>query len=468
MALSVNSVVHNQWSTRMAFMLAAIGSAVGLGNIWKFPYITGEYGGGAFVLVYLVCILLIGIPVMMAEILLGRRGRRSPINTMRELARAEKTSPAWRLVGWGGVLTGLLILSFYSVVAGWALAYVIEGAVGSFNGLDGEGAGALFGGLTESPGRLLFWHSAFMLMTTAVVANGVRSGLERLVTWLMPLLFVLLAVLVGYAMAAGDFSRGLHFLFDVNFDRVFTVCDEAGVCTFTAEPVLVAMGHAFFTLSLGMGAIMAYGSYMPHDASIGSSTVMIALADTLIALMAGLAIFPLVFANGLEPGAGPGLVFVSLPIAFGAMPGGQLFGTLFFLLLVFAAWSSSISLVEPAVAWLTEDERLSRPKAAAIIGGLAWLLGVGSALSFNVWSGDEYQVFGKTLFDIKDYLTANIMLPLGGLAIALFTGWAVGRRLPESELALRSPILFRAWYFTIRYIAPTGIVLIFLHAIGVL
>lgn len=464
--MSEKTLVHNQWSSRMAFMLAAIGSAVGLGNIWKFPYITGEYGGGAFVLVYLVCILMIGMPVMMAEILLGRRGRRSPINTMRELAATAGASRLWGVVGWGGVVTGFLILSFYSVVAGWALAYVIEGVAGAFKGLDGESAGALFGELTASPGRLVFWHSVFMLMTTVVVANGVRSGLERLVTWLMPLLFVLLAVLVGYAMAAGDFSHGVHFLFDIDFSRVFTVCDEAGQCRFTAEPSLVAMGHAFFTLSLGMGAIMVYGSYMPHDASIAGSTVMIAVADTLVALMAGLAIFPLVFANGLEPAAGPGLVFVSLPIAFGAMPGGQLFGTLFFVLLVFAAWSSSISLVEPAVAWLTENRDLPRARAAWLVGGLAWLLGIGSALSFNLWSGEKYQLFGKTLFDIKDFLATNIMLPLGGLAIALFTGWAVGRRLPEGELAMRSPVLFGAWRFTVRYISPAGIVLIFLNAIG--
>ena len=237
-----NPAVHNQWSSRLAFMLATIGSAVGLGNIWKFPYITGEYGGGAFVLVYLVCVALIGIPVMMAEILLGRRGRRSPINTMRELASAEGASPWWGVVGWGGVVTGFLILSFYSVVAGWALAYVVEGGFGAFQGLDGERAGALFGELTASPQRLIFWHSVFMVMTMAVVANGVRSGLERLVTWLIPLLFLLLAVLVGYAMAAGDFERGLHFLFDVDFSKVFMSCDEAGLCEFTAEPVLVAMG----------------------------------------------------------------------------------------------------------------------------------------------------------------------------------------------------------------------------------
>ena len=457
--------IHNQWSSRLAFMLAAIGSAVGLGNIWKFPYITGEYGGGAFVLVYLVCIALIGIPVMMAEILLGRRGRANPINTLRRLAQAEGASPAWGAVGWLGVLAGFLILSFYSVVAGWALAYGWEALLGAFAGLDGERAGALFQALTDSPQRLLFWHTLFMVMTVAVVARGVRSGLERLVTLLMPVLFALLAVLVGYAMAAGEFARGFHYLFDINFREVFETCDAAG-CRFTAEPVLVAMGHAFFTLSLGMGAIMVYGSYMPKEASIAGSTLMIAVADTLVALMAGLAIFPLVFANGLEPSAGPGLVFVSLPIAFGNMPGGQWVGVLFFALLTFAAWSSSISLMEPGVAWLTENGHLGRPRAALLLGGGAWLLGVGAALSFNLWSGADYQVFGKTLFDLLDYLTANIMLPLGGLCIALFAGWVMSRRADQEELAMRSPRLFGLWHFVIRYVAPAGIVLVFLNAVG--
>ena len=227
------------------------------------------------------------------------------------------------------------------------------------------------------------------------------------------------------------------------------------------------MGHAFFTLSLGMGAIMVYGSYMPREASIAGSTVMIAIADTLVALMAGLAIFPLVFANGLEPGAGPGLVFVSLPIAFGAMPGGQLVGVLFFLLLVFAAWSSSISVMEPGVAWLSENGHLSRVRASLILGVSAWLLGIGAALSFNLWSGEDYQLLGKTLFDLEDFLASNVLLPLGGLFIALFVGWVVRRRGSEDELAMRSPRLFGLWYFVIRYVAPAGIVLVFLNAIGV-
>ncbi len=458
-------VAHNQWSSRLVFMLASIGSAVGLGNIWKFPYITGEYGGGAFVLVYLVCIALIGIPVMMAEILLGRCARANPVVAFRSLV--ESKSRVWGGVGLMGVFAGFVILSFYSVVAGWALAYVVDALSGAFDGLDGKRSGALFSSLTGSPQRLLFWHTAFMLLTVAVVARGVRSGLERLVTLLMPLLFVLLALLVGYAMVAGEFARGFHYLFDIDFPRVFLQCSDDGACTFTAKPLLVAMGHAFFTLSLGMGAIMVYGSYMPRGASIAGSTVVIVIADTLVALMAGLAIFPLVFANGLEPGSGPGLVFVSLPIAFGAMPGGQLAGVLFFLLLVFAAWSSSISLMEPGVAWLSGNGGLSRVRATLILGGAAWLLGIGAALSFNLWSGEDYQFFGRTWFDLEDFLASNVLLPLGGLFTALFVGWVARRRSSENELAMRDSRLFGLWHFVIRYVAPAGIVLVFLNAIEV-
>ncbi len=463
--------MHNQWSSRLVFILAAVGSAVGLGNIWKFPYITGEYGGGAFVLVYLLCIAAIGIPVMMAEVLLGRRGRQSPINTMRLLSREQGASPSWALLGWVGVITGFLILSFYSVVAGWALAYVFKGLAGDFLAITGEASGKMFGDHISSPLVVLGWHTVFMLMTMGVVARGVRHGLERAITFIMPALFALLILMVGYAMAEGDFARGVHFLFDVDFARVFTKCeliDGQEVCAVTGEPLLVAMGHAFFTLSLGMGAIMVYGSYMPKETSIAGATMIIAIADTLVALLAGLAIFPIVFANGLEPGAGPGLIFNTLPIAFGAMPGGQLFGTLFFVLLVFAAWSSAISLVEPAVAWLAENRNMRRAPASFLIGFLAWFLGIGSALSFSVWSGDAYKIFGMTLFDLKDYLTANIMLPMGGLLIALFIGWAAKQTLAEDELAMKNPLLFNIWWMLIRFVAPVGIVLIFLNAVGVL
>jgi NSS family neurotransmitter:Na+ symporter len=463
--------VHGMWSSRLVFIMATIGSAVGLGNIWKFPYITGEYGGGAFVLVYLLCIALIGIPIMMAEILLGRRGRASPIRTMKRLARDEGSSPAWSVVGYSGVVAGFLILSFYSVVAGWALAYVFQSAGGGLNGIDAERSAQVFGNLIGSPGQLMVWHTVFMLLTIAVVSRGVRHGLERAVSFLMPALFLMLLVMVGYAYVEGDFARGAAFLFDVDFARVFEVCTGEGTqldCRFSGAPLLVAMGHAFFTLSLGMGAIMAYGAYVPDHASITGATVTIAVADTVVALLAGLAIFPIVFASGLEPGAGPGLIFQTLPIAFGNMPGGQLFGTVFFILLVFAAWSSSISLVEPAVAWLVETRNWSRLSAAFLIGGLAWTLGIGSVLSFNLWSGAEYQWFGKTLFDLKDFVASNIMLPLGGLLIALFVAYGAGRHMALEELAISRQRLFDAWWFVIRYISPVGIGVVFLNSIGVL
>lgn len=462
--------VHGMWSSRTVFIMAAIGSAVGLGNIWKFPYITGEYGGGAFVVVYLLCIALIGIPVMMAEILLGRRGRSSPIGTMKRLASEEGASPAWAMLGYAGVVAGFLILSFYSVIAGWALAYVLESASGALQGLDGPGAEKLFGDLIGSPGKLLFWHSLFMLLTVGVVARGVRDGLERAITILMPALFVMLFIMVIYAYVAGDFARGAQFLFNVDFAKVFQTCTgtgEAKVCEFTGQPLLVAMGQAFFTLSLGMGAIMAYGAYVPEHASITGATITIAAADTLVAVIAGLAIFPIVFASGLEPSSGPGLIFQTLAIAFGGMPGGQIFGTVFFVLLVFAAWSSSISLVEPAVAWLIDTRGWRRGYAAMVIGVTAWILGVGTALSFNVWSGAEYQLFGKTLFDLKDYLASNIMLPLGGLFISLFVAYGAGRRMALEELAIQHQHLFNAWWFIIRYVAPLGIIAIFLNSIGV-
>ena len=304
------SSIHGLWSSRWAFILAAVGSAVGLGNIWKFPYITGENGGGAFVLVYLVCVAVIGIPIMMTEVMMGRRGRSTPINTMRRLAVEAGAHNGWKLIGWSGMLAGFLILSFYSVIAGWALSYVLATVSGTFSGASAEAVGAHFGDLLASPGSLLFWHTLFVVMTMVIVARGVEHGLEKAVRFLIPTLFLLLLVLVGYSMSMGEFQRGVEFLFKPDFSKI------------TQDGVLTAMGHAFFTLSLGMGAIMIYGAYLPEKASIAKTSITIAAADTIVALLAGLAIFPIVFSNGLEPGAGPGLIFQTLPIAFGHMPCG--------------------------------------------------------------------------------------------------------------------------------------------------
>ncbi len=451
--------IHGQWSSRLMFVLAATGSAVGLGNIWKFPYITGENGGGAFVLVYLVCVALIGIPVMMAEILIGRRGRQSPINTMRTLAHEESRHGMWQLVGWGGMVAGFLIISYYSVIAGWAVAYVIRTAAGVFVDVSSEDARTIFGGLVSDPERLLAWHTIFMVMTTMVVARGVRSGLEQAVKILMPALFLLLLALVGYAMHTGKFMEGLAFLFKPDFSKI------------SAGGVLTAMGHAFFTLSLGMGAIMVYGSYMPSKTSIFKTSVVIAVIDTLVALLAGMAIFPLVLANGLEPGSGPGLVFQTLPIAFGHMPGGALFGTLFFVLVVFAAWTSAISLIEPAVAWLVENRNWNRVRAATWVGVLGWALGIITVMSFSSWAFD-FSFGGEPksngLFDVLDILTANFMLPLGGLAMAVFAGWSMSRESTRDELEAGDSRIFRLWHAVVRYVTPIAVILIFLRGVGLL
>ncbi len=439
--------IHGEWSSRFAFILAATGSAVGLGNIWKFPYIAGQNGGGAFVLVYLICVALIGIPIMMAETMLGRRGRQSPINTMQSLAEEAKANPNWHFLGWLGVVAGFLILSYYSVIAGWAGAYVVKSVSGDFSGASAEVTSKLFGDFVGSPLQLLFWHTLFMVATMVVVARGVRGGLEKSVRFLMPALFILLLIMVGYAMSTDAYSQGVAFLFAPDFSRLST------------SGILIAMGQAFFTLSLGMGAIMVYGSYLPSHVSIARTSVIIAGADTLVALLAGIAIFPIVFANGLEPASGPGLIFQTLPIAFGEMPGGAFFGMLFFILLVFAALSSSISLIEPAVAWLVENKDMSRRRACLWSGLVTWLLGLGTVFSFNLWA--DFTLFGNTFFDVLDYLTANIMLPLGGLLLAVFAGWIMKQRASREELSDDGILIYQVWRFLIRYVSPVAVAIIF-------
>lgn len=443
------------WSSRMAFILAATGSAVGLGNIWKFPYITGENGGGAFVLVYLLCIAAVGLPIMMAEVLIGRRGGASPIHSIRQISQRDNLNPAWRAVAAIGVLAAFLILSFYSVIGGWAVSYVGNAATGQFSGGSAEAIGELFSNLLGNPWTLLMWHTLFMALVMIVVGRGLRKGLERAVTILMPALFVLLLMLVGYAMTTGHFGEGAAFLFSPDFSKL------------TTAGVLVALGHAFFTLSLGMAVMMAYGSYLAKDVSIAKTSIVVSVMDTGVALLAGLAIFPIVFANGLEPGAGPGLIFQTLPLAFGQMPLGGLFGALFFLLLTFAAWTSAISLLEPVVEWLEEKKGLNRVSSTLGAGLTCWLLGIASILSLNVWSDviplAMFSMFeGKTIFDLLDFVTASIFLPLGGLLVAIFVGWVMTRQALESELSL-SPGMFSLWYRTLRYFTPVAVLVVFIY-----
>jgi len=313
--------IQGSWASRWIFILAATGSAVGLGNIWKFPYITGENGGGAFVLVYLACILLVGIPIMMAEVFIGRRARKNPINALSDVAEESGGSRKWGLIGVMGMLSGVLIFSFYSVVGGWVLHYIKAMLMGDLAGTTSDQAGAAFGALLGDPATLLIWHTIFSIMTIAVVAAGINKGIETATRIMMPILFVLLIILLGYAMSTGGFAEGWNFMFQFDFSKL------------TWNAALIALGHSFFTLSLGMGTIMAYGSYMTKSASIGKTVLTIGALDTLVALVAGLDIFPNIFSNVMDPAAGPGLMFISLPVAFGQMPFGQLFGTMFFVLI---------------------------------------------------------------------------------------------------------------------------------------
>lgn len=447
--MNIQQKVNGVWRTRWTFILAATGSAVGLGNIWKFPYITGENGGGAFVLVYLACIALIGIPIMIAEVMLGRRGRMSPINSMLYLARESNVSRGWSLIGWSGTLAGVFILSFYSVIAGWSMHYMALAAGGDFQQITGDGAGTLFSGLLADVTSLVTWHTVFMLVTLFIVMAGVVKGLGKAISIMMPLLFVILLVMMGYSFVEGNFAAGLNFLF---------AFDESKL---EWNSVLIAMGHAFFTLSLGMGAIMAYGAYMPEEkVSIGNTVIVVALLDTLVALVAGLVIFPIVFANpGIEPSAGPGLLFVSLPIAFGNMAGGQVFGFMFFLLVALAALSSAISIIEPTVAWLVESRIASRIKSTLGLGFVIWFVGLGTVLSFNNWA--DYTLFGRTFFDTLDFLTANIMLPLGGLLIAVFVGWRMRASVLVEELGPIDQGGYKYWLRILRYVSPVLLAIVF-------
>jgi NSS family neurotransmitter:Na+ symporter len=445
--------LHGNWSSRLAFVLAVTGSAVGLGNIWKFPYIAGENGGGAFVLVYLMCVVAIGLPVMMAEILIGRRGRRNPVATMALLGEEEGSSRQWKWLGIMGVVAGILILSYYSVIAGWTLAYIPKSLAGTFRGASVAEVEAIYSKFTGNWVSVTIAHTLFMASTVLVVARGVERGLEQAVRFMVPALLLLMLVLLGYAVTSGSFAVGVAFMFTPDFDAL------------TWDGILQAMGQAFFTLSLAMGAVMAYGAYLPKETSISGASASVVFADTLIAILAGLVIFPLVFANDLDPAEGPGLVFVTLPLAFGQMAGGIFFSTVFFVLLSFAAWTSALGLVEPGVAWVVEQFGRTRAQAAAMVGGVIWALGLGTVLSFNILS--EFRFLRGTIYQNVDYLTSNIMLPLGGLLMTYFAGWVMCRNSTSEELGGAGSI-YKMWRFLARYIAPAAILLVFLQAIGVI
>ena len=449
----VSKSAHETWSSTRLFILSAIGSAVGLGNIWRFPYLAGENGGGAFVLVYLICVTFIAMPILIAEIMLGRMGKQSPINTMRDLALKQGKSPLWGLEGWLAVFIAFIVMTFYSVVAGWSLDFGVKSAMGVFKGLSQDEIRPIFENLLSDPLRLGIWHTFFTALTVFIVSRGLHKGIENAIKWLMPALFALLALMVLYSMVAADFAAGLSFLLEPDFSQL------------SPQSFMLASSQAFFSVTVGAGAMMIYGAYLSDDVSIPKTTAIIAFSDAGVAILAGLAIFPIVFAYGLQPDGGPGLVFITLPIAFGEMFAGSIIGTAFFILLAIAALTSLIATLEPVVAWAEENRGIKRSTTTIVIGLIAWTLGFGSVLSFNhladFYPLDFIPVMqNKTIFDASEYISITILLPISGLLIAIFAGWVLPPELTKKEFSNSVGNLYRFWLFLLRWLAPAIILLI--------
>jgi len=435
-----------QWSSRWMFIMAATGSAVGLGNVWKFPYMTGQYGGSSFVIVYLLCILFVGLPILIAEIMIGRRGNASPAEATAKVAIESNRSRHWWWLGFFGMITAFLFLSVYSIVAGWTASYVLRSLQGSFVGVTPDQISQMFDDFLKDPWQLLLWHTFFMLITVVIVARGLKEGLEKAIGWMVPGLFLIVIILVGYALSTPGFMEGIKFMFRIDWAAIDT------------KSFLAALGHSFFTLSIATASMMIYGAYLERKAKIAKIAVTIATLDTLVALFAGMAIFPLVFTYGLPHDQGPSLVFKTLPIAFGEMPGGGIIGALFFTLLLLAALGSSISLVEPIVAWLIERWNMRRAVAAWLTSGLIWVLGFAALLSFNYW--EDLKLFGHwTYYTFVDGLVSLVLLPVGGMLLAIYAGWVMKRKYSEEELMM-PPWLYSIWRFIVRYFSPIAVIVI--------
>ena len=437
---------------------------------------TAESGGGAFVLIYILSVIFLALPIMAAEILIGKRGKQNPINCMRTLSYESsyyyKNKPDknlkriikvkenfkeneifsnWELVGWMGILAGIFILSFYSVIAGWTISYIIKSLTGSFALITAAGSSAKFQTFISDPEKLILWHTIFMILTCYIVSKGVKSGIEKAIKFLIPGLFLILIGLAVYASTLQGFSEAMRYFFIADFDKI------------NSSVVLSAMSIAFFSLSIGMVSLMVYGSYLPDDTSIFQVSSAVAFSDTLVAILAGIIIFTIVFTYNLDPNtAGPGLIFETLPIAFGSMHYGTIISSAFFVLLFFAAITSSISLIEPAITFVVEKFYVSRLYATNILGVVTWFLGIFTVLSFNILS--EFTFFGMTIFDNLDYLTSKIMLPLGGLLMALFVGYVVKKSIVERELNANQKLV-EFWFIIIKVLSPLLLILIFIQGI---
>jgi NSS family neurotransmitter:Na+ symporter len=447
-------VKHEKWSSPTVFILATVGAAVGLGNLWRFPFVAGQNGGAAFVLIYVGFVLLLGLPVMMAELAMGRRGQGSPVASMRRLAAEAGASRSWSAIGWISILIPLVGMSYYSVVAGWSVDYVFKAAANTFDGFTGQESENTFNMLLDSPWRLLFFHGLFIASAVFVVARGIGKGIEAVSRYMMPALFGILVILVLNSIFNADIARGIDFLFNPRFDKV------------TPDVVFMAMGQAFFSLAIGVGVMLTYGAYVPKTVSLPKAAFIIALADTGVAILAGVAIFPVVFANGLDPAEGPGLIFVTLPVAFGNIQAGYIIGLLFFLLLFFAAFSTVLGMLEPVVSFLEERRGFSRPKMAFFAGVCTWVLGIAAALSFNVWSDVRLMsavpfLADKNIFDLIDFLIANFLLPLNAMLISVFAGWVMTRETLLTELGVQNAAIAGFLRIVLRFVAPVLVFAIF-------
>ena len=444
------------FGSKLGVILASAGSAVGLGNIWRFPYETGENGGAAFIIIYLGCVLLMGIPIMVAEFLIGRRSRSNTAGAYQRLA----PGTPWKWVGRMGVLAGFLILSYYTVVAGWTLEFIYEAATNSFAGKTAEGFIVSFDSFVANPWRPLIWLIAFMLMTHYIIVKGVEKGIEKSAKIMMPALFILLIILAICSISLPGSSAGINFLFKPDFSQV------------NSKAFLSAMGQAFFSLSLGMGCLCTYASYFKNDTPLPKVALNVATIDTLVAILAGVIIFPAAFSVGIKPDAGPSLLFITLPNvfqqAFGSIPLLAIsLSIMFYVLLAVAALTSTISLHEVVTAYLHEEFKMTRKKAACIVTTSCIVLGVFCSLSLGV--GKEYTLFGMTLFDLFDYVTAKLMMPIGGFLIAIFTGWYLDKKIVWEEITNQGklkPIVFKTLVFLLKYFSPIAILLIFTHELG--
>jgi len=441
------------WSSRSLFILASVGAAVGLANIWKFPYTAGANGGGAFIIIYLIALGVISFPIIVTEILIGRRGRAGPVESILAVAREANLSPVWGIAAYFGIAAAILAMSFYFVITGWILYYAWRMIGGQFAGASAATVRDLFESLTRNESTTVIWHTLAAVSTWAIVAAGLRNGVERSVRYLMPVLFVFLILISAYAALYGNLPAALDFLFRARWEDV------------SAKTVWYASGQAFFTLGAGSCVMIAYGSYLPRPVSILNSSLQIVAADTSVALLAGIAIFPLVFAFGLTPAEGPGLLFVTLPIVFGQSTLGSLIGAAFFIMVAIAAITSAIAIVQPPVLWVQNVLRTSRLMASTLTVLIIWLLGFGTICSFGSCSHYYPLEFiplfrEKTIFQAIEIIAINICLPAGALILAVFAGWRVPAAITTEELHGPSVLVIRLWRFCMRYVIPPAIVLV--------